>query len=185
MDLGACIQISDLEEIAKQNGIEIPRLRGYRLMKNEKPVSQEKIKQMQKDCEIYIVENLCEALPFWSASAIAEISIRTDYIKKHFLVENKDGDYVGIRWDRIHGWKRKILKFEIKKQKRVIQRQFDMWNKHAGRSDVLYIHSRMGGGNWDSYDKKLEITRQPWFLDRIDDCWDSTYCDFYAKIRTI
>lgn len=32
MDLFAYTQIEDLEEIAKENGIECPRLRGYRLM---------------------------------------------------------------------------------------------------------------------------------------------------------
>lgn len=32
MDLGAYAQIEDLDEIAQRNGIEVPRLRGYRLM---------------------------------------------------------------------------------------------------------------------------------------------------------
>lgn len=59
-----------------------------------------------------------------------------------------------------------------------------MWNKYAGREDVLYIHSRMGGGNWKYWnaDKRTELMNQPWFLGRVDDCFDSTYCDFYAKI---
>ena len=38
MDIGAYVQIDDLDKIAKENGIEVPRLRGYRLMKDEKPV---------------------------------------------------------------------------------------------------------------------------------------------------
>ena len=25
----------------------------------------------------------------------------------------------------------------------------------------------------------------PWFLDRVDDYYDSTYCDFYAKINIL
>lgn len=33
MDLGAYAQIEELEELAKLNGIQVPRLRGYRLMK--------------------------------------------------------------------------------------------------------------------------------------------------------
>ena len=36
MDLGAYAQIDDLSEIARRNGIEVPRLRGYRLMKDER-----------------------------------------------------------------------------------------------------------------------------------------------------
>lgn len=35
MDLGAYVNIEDLDAIAKANGIDIPRLRGYRLMKEE------------------------------------------------------------------------------------------------------------------------------------------------------
>jgi hypothetical protein len=44
MDLGAYMNIEELDEIAKDNGIEIPRVRGYRLMINEKPLSKEEIK---------------------------------------------------------------------------------------------------------------------------------------------
>ena len=39
MDLGAYSQIDDLNEIAKENNIEVPRLRGYRLMKNEEYIT--------------------------------------------------------------------------------------------------------------------------------------------------
>ena len=36
MDLYAYLQIEDYDALAKANGIEIPRLRGYRWMENEK-----------------------------------------------------------------------------------------------------------------------------------------------------
>lgn len=187
MDLYAYSQVENLEYIAKANGIDIPRLRGYRLMKDEEPVSQEKINELKKECEIPEVEWLCCARPIWRANADLHISDEeSDILKDYYLIKEKDEDgndrYVGIRWDRIHGRKRKILKFEIKKQKRKIQEQFDTWNKYVGREDVLYIHSRMGGGNWKYYEDKASIINQPWFLDRVDDHWDSTYCDFYAKI---
>ena len=39
MDLGAYAQIKDIEKIAKENGIVVPRLRGYRLMKNEEQIN--------------------------------------------------------------------------------------------------------------------------------------------------
>ncbi len=43
MDLGAFVQIEDLDEVARINGIEIPRLRGYRLMSQCTPYTEEEI----------------------------------------------------------------------------------------------------------------------------------------------
>lgn len=187
MDLGAYANINDLGKIAKDNNIEVPRLRGYRLMKDEKIVSSEEIKRMMNDCEIEVCKDLCCANPFWSANAFCHsFSSWTDYLLKYYLIEsvNEKGfkKYTGIRWDRIHGWKRKILKFEIKKQKRKIQKQFDVWNKYAGKENVLYIHARIGGGNWDCFGGN-ELMKESWFLDRVDDYFDETYCDIYASIK--
>lgn len=187
MDLGAYMNIEELGKIAKDNGIEIPRIRGYRLMENEEPVSKEEIKEIQNESAILVAKRLCEAVPFWRANPeYHEYSSWTNILEDYYLIKDKDGKYTkctGIRWDRIHGWKRKVLKFEIKKQKKKIQKQYDVWNKYAGVENVLYIHSRMGGWNWKEYDKKNDILNQPWFLDRVDDYFDSTYCDFYAKIK--
>lgn len=187
MDLGAYMNISELDEIAKENGIEIPRIRGYRLMKNENSISKEEIKEIQDKSIVEVAESLCEAVPFWNSKPeYHEYSTWTNILKDYYLVKNKNDNYpkyTGIRWDRIHGWKRKILKFEIKKRKKRIQNQYDIWNKYAGAENVLYIHSRMGGWNWKEYDKKNNILNQPWFLDRVDDYFDSTYCDFYARIK--
>lgn len=184
MDLYAYSQIDDLDRIAKANGIDIPRLRGYRLMKDEEVMSPEELKELLKNCEIDTAEDLCTSVPFWDLNASAFTSCsQTDAIKKYYLIYDKKlKRYVDIRWDRIHGQKRRILKFAIKQGKRSIKRQFETWNKYVGRDDVLYIHSRMGGYNWKYYEKKGEITNQPWFLERVDDAWDCTYCDFYAKI---
>lgn len=189
MDLFAYAQIEDLAKIAKDNGIEIPRLRGYRLMKNEESVSQEEIKDIMSDEAIDIVKTLCCARPFWNPKAMChEYSSYTDYLREFYLVKDKNEDgrtiYTDIRWNRIHGKKRKILKFEIKKRKKAIQKQFDIWNKYVGQN-VLYIHSRVGGGNWEnmSVEDKIKLTNAPWFLDRVDDYLDNTYCDFYASIK--
>lgn len=57
-----------------------------------------------------------------------------------------------------------------------VRTQHALWNKYAGRSDVLYIHSRIGGSCYDYKDK-------PWFLDCTTDAYDGTYCDIYAKIE--
>lgn len=187
MDLTAYAQIDDLEKIAKDNNIEVPRLRGYRLMKDEEIIPQEILNKMMDDCEIEVCKDLCRSEPFWNLNARCfTYSSWTDYLLKYYLIEGVDEDgykkYTGIRWDRIHGWKRKILKFEIKKKKRRIQKQFDIWNKYAGNENVLYIHSRIGGANWNNYGGN-ELIKLPWFLDKVDDWFDDTYCDIYALIK--
>ena len=190
MDLFAYGQISDLERIAAENGIVIPRLRGYHLMRDEEPVSEEEIQRMMHEQTIQEAEWLIRA--DWTLFSCHEYSKRMDKKLERYLVCRmvdslfEDGEKiikaVGIRWDRIHGKKRKLLKWNIRKAEKRIRVQLDAWNKYAGQEDVLYIHSRMGGGNWHYYDDKKSITDQPWFLDRVDDYLDGTYCDFYAKI---
>ena len=194
MDLEAYAQIEDLGKLAKDNNIVVPRLRGYRLMQNEKPISTEEIKRIMNSSEIDVCSDLCRAEPFWNANAACYgYSSHTDSLCNYYLdgkviansVETygyKKYEYTGIRWDRIHGWKRKVLKFAIKNQKRRIQQQCDMWNKYAGKSNVLYIHARIGGLNWKYYDCN-EIAKSPWFLDKVDDWFDNTYCDIYASVN--
>lgn len=189
MDLFAYTQIDKLDKIAKDNGIEVPRLRGYRMMKDEEPVSSEDTKYIMEKSEVTVCKLLCSSDPFWCSNPdYYEYSSKTDLILRHYLIEEVDEDgcsnYVGIRWDRIHGRKRKIVKFEIKKQKRKIREQLDMWNKYVGREDVLCIHARIGGGNWKYYGGD-ELTKMSWFLDKVDDCFDETYCDIYALINGV
>lgn len=178
MDLGAYAQIDDLEQIAKDNGIEVPRLRGYRLMKDEQYID---YSDMFEGIDIDCVKELCESIPFWSIhSGCLELSGYTDYLK-HLFLEYKDNDPIRVKWERIHGWKRRRLKLAIHNQKKCIKTQYDVWNKYAGREDVLYIHARIGGGNWPSYAEY--VTDKPWFLEKVDDAFDSTYCDIYARLN--
>lgn len=179
MDLYACSKIGELDSLAKANGIDIPRLRGYRLMKDELTIGDKELKSLIKEETTTVVKDLCEAEPFWSSNPKYYTSNTwTDRLKKYYV----NGETNEIRWDRIHGWKRKVLKFELKKNKRRILKQFEMFNRYAGVENVLYIHSRMGGYNWKYYDEKTELMKQPWFLGRVDDYFDSTYCDFYALL---
>ena len=187
MDLTAYTQIDDLEQIAKDNNIEVPRLRGYRLMKDEESVSKEEINEMIKYGAISVCEHLCCSIPFWNGdSDCHEYGPRTDALRDYYLIKTTDEEgytsYTDIRWDRIHGWKRKVLKFEIKKKTRRVQKQYEIWNKYAGKENVLYVHARIGGGNWEPYGGD-ELSKMPWFLDKVDDCWDETYCDIYASIK--
>lgn len=187
MDLGAYVQIGDFEEVAKKNGIDVPRLRGYRLMSCEKPLLQEEINEMIKAAAINVCESLCCSNPFWKANAcVHEYSLRTDYIREYYMVKSVDEKgytkYTDIRWDRIHGKKRKILKLAIKQKTRKIRDQYNMWNKYAGKENILYIHARIGGGNWLAYGGD-ELKKQPWFLEKVDDYFDHTYCDIYAEVN--
>ena len=175
MDLYAYANIENLQELAKANNIDCPRLRGYRLMSEEKPVefTDEDIRCWEYEC----AERLCETVPLFNTDAWAsEYSERTRRIRKKYLNEETHEVY----WNKIHGWKRKALKTEIHNATKRIKKQFEMFNKYVGREDVLYIHARIGGGNWPYYYK--DVVDQPWFIEKIDDAYDSTYCDIYARI---
>ena len=181
MDLGAFSRIEDLSSIAAENGISVPRLRGYRLMKDEKPMD---VNESLKSIEISCVEELCTAIPFWHPdTGMSTFSSETDKKVKYYI---RNYDWHGlsgkIRWDRIHGWKRRVLKTHIKNETKKYLRQAEVWNKYVGRDDVLYIHARIGGWNWAHYHQ--EVDSQPWFLEKVDDAWDGTYCDIYALIKS-
>lgn len=178
MDLWAYANIENLDELAKKNGIVCPRLRGYRLMKDEECID---IKEFvaQNNTEYDCVRDLCRSVPFWSLNRDAyEFSKRTDKKVKYYTDENSET----VRWDRIHGWKRRTLKTYIHNTVTRYKKQFAVWNKYAGQDGILYIHARIGGGNWPYYYK--EVVNQPWFIEKVDDAFDSTYCDIYARIKT-
>lgn len=192
MDLGAYAQIDDLSSIMEVNGIDIPRLRGIRLMKDEKPVSKEELLDMVKSNGLYRCARLCRSIPSFNWNAdLLELSDKTDAICEYYLELPKyeNGginhlDPISIRWDRVHGKKRKAFKYVIKKAKKEVFAQYELWNKYAGQDDVLYIHCRLGGGNWNYYRGREIIESQPWFLDKVEDYFDNTYMDIYAKIKT-
>ncbi len=91
-------------------------------------------------------------------------------------------DMHDVAMEKIHGKLRKKVKFAAKKAIRRAFDQYNTWNKYCGRNDVLYIHARIGGNNWE-YFGGPELTKEPWFLEKVDDSFDSTYCDIYAKIK--
>lgn len=67
MDLYAYGQIENLDELAKKNGIDIPRLRGYRLMAEMTPFSDEEIekniREVYKDTlELYTPSKHCAVM---------------------------------------------------------------------------------------------------------------------------
>lgn len=186
MDLGAYIQIDALDGIAKKNDIEVPRLRGYRLMKVEKPVTREEIEQIKKSAAVEEAKELIEQPPFWYRNPFwydyrKKVNRKREYYLTSEIDEEGKQRFTGIRWDRIHGKKRKVLKFAIKKVQNRIQKQFDTWNKYAELDGILYIHARIGGENWLYHGD--EVSEKPWFIEKVDDWWDCTYCDIYAKVE--
>lgn len=180
MDLGAFSQIPNLSKIMTENGISIPRLRGIRLMKDEPPFTEESIQKMSKrigliNCEFACRDNF--SYRHWGS----EYSERTNRLVKKYITYDEDLNRSGIHWERIHGKKRKLFKYLIKKADQRVRKNVSIFNKYCGRDDVLYIHARIGGFNWIRYGGP-ELEKQPWFLDKVDEPFDDTYCDIYAKI---
>lgn len=158
MDLGAYIQIEELESLLIANDIHIPRLRGLRLMSEETPLPDEVI-QEQLNYELGYI-----ATPY--------IPFSGDWKK-----------FQGARWDLLHGKRRKRLKLLLKHQTQKVYRNRNTFNQYCGQDNVLYIHARIGGRNWNEYGGS-DLERQPWFLCKVDDSFDDTYCDIYAKVDT-
>jgi hypothetical protein len=172
MDLYAYTNIERLENIAEKNNIDIPRLRGYRLMSEEEP-----IKEDFSDVEVDECERLISARPLYKINALFHVySAKTEKKNKKYI---KDGK---VLWNKIHGKFRKNLKFAIKRKKKAVNKQFSTFNKYVGRKDVLMVHARVGGNNWRYYDCDKTVATKPWFLEKVDDYFDNTYCDIYCKI---
>lgn len=181
MDLFAYSQIEDLSTVATENGIYVPRLRGYRLMSKESLISCNEIHESIKSFEMNIYERACTSCPrFRPESDTSEFSSATDRLREKYLIR-ENGKTVGFRWDLVHGKNRKAIKFALKKGRKAVIKQLETFNKYVGRDDVLYIHARIGGGNW-SYFGGEALAKQPWFIDKVDDYFDETYCDIYARI---
>lgn len=182
MDIGAYAQIESLSGILAATGIDIPRLRGLRLMAEEEKVTEKEIKKMIEDEETEVVERLARACPPWDAnSSCTTYDWKTDMMLRKYVAMDKNGCANGIRWENIHGKKRKIAKFEIKKKAKRIRQSMETFNKYVGRQNVLYVHARIGGNNW-AYFGGPEIARHPAFIEKVDDWFDSTYCDIYVRV---
>lgn len=183
MDLGAFVNIGNLEHVMAENRIDIPRLRGLRLMAAEEPLSKEEIESQAKFNAMYECETLC-AKRFRPNRLSHEYSDVTRGFMKKYLVQDADDAYVfsDVNWKTVHGKKRKMFKYIIKKEKKLVYEQYAKYNSYCGQKDVLYIHARIGGPNWLYYGGD-DIEKQPWFIEKVDDSFDCTYCDIYARIK--
>lgn len=177
MDLYAYANIDRLEGIAKKNNIVVPRLRGLRLMSEEELVPENVTKEDFRCLEEYECEKLLRATPLYKVDSDTHTySWETDKKVAKYI---KDGK---VLWNKIHGKFRKNLKFAIKIKKKAIEKQYKTFNKYVGRKDVMMVHARVGGDNWTYYDCHKDVATKPWFIEKVDDNFDRTYCDIYVKI---
>lgn len=183
MDLGAYVQINDLQKIADDNGIKIERCRGYRLMKHEVPVDEIDIVQNVNYVCLQAAEEEIRRKGSW-----IEYGWGTDKLCKKYLFRDKECDYMfkpsGIKWYKIHGKLRKRIKLAMKYAKANTIESYRLFNKYVGRNDVLYIHAKLGSTNWSNIHWS-HYKNEPWFLDGCDDPMDPCYCDIYAKIKEV
>lgn len=178
MDLAAFADMERLEDIVRKNDIEIPRERGYRLMSEQEPIPKEDYQEALDSVSVWVCEDLLTARPKYSIHANLHVySSSTTKQAEKYVKDNE------IQWDIIHGEFRKSLKFKIKQYKKRIQAQFDIFNKYAGRKDVIMVHARVGNYNWREFDCHKLVEPQPWFIEKVDDYFDRTYCDIYCRIK--
>lgn len=170
-------EIEKLEEIAKDNGIYVPRFRGYGLMSGMTPYSDDGVIKIAMNAAMGVCDNIVRTgcSYCWEGSDVADRKARK------YLVHDVFKMPTDVKWSAVHGTLRRRLKFEIKKAIKCAKKQYDAWNRYCGRKDVLYIRARIGGGNWPYY--RNMVVNKLWFIEKVDDTFDSTYCDIYARIE--
>ena len=179
MDLGAYIQIEDLENIAKKNGIVIPRCRGYRLMKEEEPVDEQTIQEITLSIFISEVQDIITEEKQYG---ITMYRCMEDQEKLLYFVLDDTGCPIDVNMHNFHGKLRNKLKIRKHLIEKTVRRQWDMWNRYVGKDNILYIHAKQGRTNWSNTTWQ-NFQKKEWFLEAIDDSFDSCYCDIYAKIK--
>lgn len=186
MDLYAYSQIEDLEDILKDLNIVVPRLRGVRLMKISKPVSQEEIEKRIKEtkvknCVQWLRERSWNCWSSWNENKKHPSFIYGKVFNEY--TEEYEIEVIDINYSKIKRKDRNIINLKNKEDENRIRKDFELWNKYCGK-DVLYVHTRAGGGNriWCRTD---EVKQHPLYLEDCDDSFDSTYCSIYFDITGV
>lgn len=182
MDLYAYSQIEDLNEILKVNNIEISRLRGIRLMKNEEKVPQEEIEKLVNEQKFNNAITWLQQKCWWCWDSSKADKKRKCFVYKTVPSEYREGEFeekiVAIKWDKVRRKDRNRIKLKNRADEKRIRTNLEMFNSYVGK-DVLYVHARQGGGNRDYY--PIDI-KHPMYLSDCDDYFDSTYCDIYYDL---
>lgn len=183
MDLFAYTQIGSLHDILASTGVDIPRLRGLRLMLEENPVPDTDIAEAIREEQMYVAERVIQSVPKWSPNSnVTRYSWETDRACRKYLVYGDDGRATAIRWELIHGQHRRNMKHAMKIAKRRVLNSFDTFNRYAGRDDILCVHARIGGRNWGYFNEGGVVSGSDAFIEKVDDMFDDTYCDIYLRI---
>ena len=90
MDIGAYKNIDDLEFLLKENNIEIPRLRGLRVMANEKKVSSKELVTMLHEHLLEVADGvLTSDEDFLDYTSILVFFKRHQGIRKYIVCDGK------------------------------------------------------------------------------------------------
>lgn len=113
---------------------------------------------------------------------MAEFSPRTDHRLATYLIFDERREVVGVRWDLLNRKQRNRIKLALKRSEKRIRAYYEMRNRYCGREDVFVVHARIGGNNWFDWKADQLVGKQPWFLEKVDDYFDRTYCDIYVLV---
>lgn len=172
MDLTAYSQIEDLKHFLQDNKINIPRLRGLRLMKDEEVVTEKEILDLieieKREYAINWLKQHCD----WCWSSDKENKRHKAFIYGKNEIGEKD--IIKIDFSKVHGKDRKHIKYHWKLIVRAFNAQYEVWNRYVGKN-VLYVHAKKGS------DSDIDKTHRM-FLEIVDDAWDGNYCDIYYDL---
>lgn len=61
-------------------------------------------------------------------------------------------------------------------------KQLTAYNKHVKEEGVWMVHARVSDNSWIANGGR-DIEKQPWFIERVKDGMDATYCDIYVRVN--
>lgn len=161
--------------------LQIPRLRGLSLMKYDQPLTKEKELEYIRLLEASTVRELLEDSPRWklrpNPCELDAYWVSWKVYNKYLKITDSHAEYV--KWENLHGKKKNQAKYWIKKNKKAYYAQYDLYNKYAGRPDVLCVSSRIGS-TWEESGGR-EIENHPAFLGEAVSWFDPTFCEIYLK----
>lgn len=179
MDLFAYMKIADLDRLAKANGIDVARLRGYRWMGDQTPYTEEDIQECLdrfRQSEYSRMEHHAEDL---LESIIMRVNAESEIPGDDLTAEDIDRWKKRREWDIDNALSDLTSNWiDIGSYPDRFRKQAEKYNSYCGRKDVLMIHSRVGSGAY-------KYQNESWFLDCVLDAYDSTYVDIYAKLTIL
>lgn len=175
-------EINTRNDILQTAGVSIPG--EFLIMKEETKISLEEVDQIMKKQEVMIIDRLLSSNPRWTLQPYFTMPKNKEkYVHKYIHFDSKEEH---VRWDRLHGKHRKIVKFECKKEKGKIRDGILTFNHFAGREDVMCIrvdtsHSENGKGFL------YQIESLPYFLTMNlsyeNEAFSSNIYDIYLKVN--